>query len=61
MAEGCTTFWKCGTRAFKQKLHPQACKANVAIVLADTPKYPLIAELTSDFVYLRLQDAKAEI
>ena len=27
----------------------------------DTPKYPLIADLTSDFVYLRLQDAKPEI
>jgi uncharacterized protein YecE (DUF72 family) len=39
----------------------QARKANVAVVLADTPKYPLIADLTSDFVYLRLQDAKAEI
>ena len=39
----------------------QARKANVAVVLADTPKYPLIAELTSDFAYLRLQDAKAEL
>jgi uncharacterized protein YecE (DUF72 family) len=39
----------------------QARKANIAIVLADTPKYPLLADVTSDFVYLRLQDAKAEI
>jgi uncharacterized protein YecE (DUF72 family) len=39
----------------------QAREAGVAIVLADSPKYPLIADLTSDFVYLRLQDAKAEI
>lgn len=39
----------------------RARKANVAVVLADTPKYPLIADLTSDFVYLRLQNAKAEI
>ena len=39
----------------------QARRANVGVVLADTPKYPLIADLTSDFVYLRLQDAKAEI
>lgn len=38
-----------------------ARKANVAVVLADILKYPLIAELTSDFVYLRLQDATAEI
>jgi uncharacterized protein YecE (DUF72 family) len=39
----------------------QARKANVAIVITDKPNYPLIADLTSDFVYLRLQDAKAEI
>lgn len=39
----------------------QVRKANIAVVLADTPKYPLIADLTADFVYLRLQDAKAEI
>ena len=39
----------------------QARKADVAVVFADTPKYPLIADLTSDFLYLRLQDAKAEI
>jgi uncharacterized protein YecE (DUF72 family) len=39
----------------------QARKANVAVVLADKPKYPLIADLTSDIVYLRLQDARAEI
>ena len=39
----------------------QARKTNVGIVLADSPKYPLLADLTSDFVYLRLQDAQAEI
>jgi uncharacterized protein YecE (DUF72 family) len=39
----------------------QARKANVGIVLADSPKYPLLADLTSDFVYLRLQDAQAEL
>jgi len=39
----------------------QARKANVGIVLADSPKYPLLADLTSDFVYLRLQDAQSEI
>lgn len=44
-----------------QDLILQVRKANVAVVLADAPKYPLIADLTSDFVYLRLQDAKAEI
>jgi uncharacterized protein YecE (DUF72 family) len=39
----------------------QARKANVAVVLADKPKYPMVADLTSDFIYLRLQDASAEI
>jgi len=39
----------------------QARKANVGIVLADSPKYPMLADLTSDFVYLRLQNAQAEI
>lgn len=39
----------------------QARKANAGIVLADSSKYPLLADLTSDFVYLRLQDAQAEI
>jgi uncharacterized protein YecE (DUF72 family) len=39
----------------------QARKANVGLVLADSPKYPLLADLSSDFVYLRLQDAQAEI
>jgi uncharacterized protein YecE (DUF72 family) len=39
----------------------QLREANVGIVLADSQKYPLLADLTSDFVYLRLQDAKAEI
>jgi uncharacterized protein YecE (DUF72 family) len=35
--------------------------AGVAIVFADTPKYPAIADLTADFVYARLQDAKEEV
>ena len=39
----------------------QAREAKVGVVLADSPKYPLLADLTSDFVYLRLQDARAEI
>lgn len=39
----------------------QASKANVAVVIADKPKYPQIADLRSDFVYLRLQNANAEI
>jgi len=39
----------------------QVRRANVAVVLADKPKYPLMADLTSDFIYLRLQDAKAGI
>jgi uncharacterized protein YecE (DUF72 family) len=39
----------------------QAKEAGVAIVFADTPKYPAIADLTADFVYARLQDAHEEI
>jgi uncharacterized protein YecE (DUF72 family) len=35
--------------------------AGVAVVFADSPKYPAIADLTADFVYARLQDAKEEI
>jgi uncharacterized protein YecE (DUF72 family) len=31
------------------------------VVLADSEKYPLIADLTADFVYTRLQDAKANV
>jgi uncharacterized protein YecE (DUF72 family) len=38
-----------------------ARKANAAIVFADSVKYPLIADLSADFVYARLQDAQAEI
>jgi uncharacterized protein YecE (DUF72 family) len=30
-------------------------------VFADSQKYPLIADLSTDFVYARLQDAKAEV
>jgi len=35
--------------------------AGVAIVFADTPKYPAIADLTGDFVYARLQDAHEDV
>lgn len=34
--------------------------ANVAIVYADNPKYPAIADLSGPFVYARLQNAAAE-
>lgn len=37
-----------------------ARKAGVAVVFADTPKYPQIADITSDFVYARLQDARED-
>lgn len=43
------------------ELVAQLRAANVAVVLADSPKYPLLADVTSDFVYLRLQDSQAEI
>ena len=39
----------------------QVRKAGVAVVLADSQKYPLIADLSADFVYARLQDAKADV
>jgi uncharacterized protein YecE (DUF72 family) len=31
------------------------------VVLADSEKYPLIADLSADFVYARLQNAKADV
>ncbi len=34
---------------------------NVAVAFADSAKYPGIADVTADFVYARLEDAKAEI
>lgn len=34
---------------------------NVAVVVADSPDYPQIADVTADFVYARLQDAHADI
>jgi uncharacterized protein YecE (DUF72 family) len=39
----------------------QVRKAGVAVVLADSQKHPLIADLSADFVYARLQDAKADV
>ncbi len=38
-----------------------ARSAGVAIVFADSPKYPAIPDLTADFVYARLQDAQEEV
>lgn len=35
--------------------------AGVAVVFADTTEHPVIADLTSDFVYARLQDAQESI
>lgn len=34
---------------------------NVAVVVADSPDYPQIADVTADFVYARLQDAHTDI
>ena len=39
----------------------QIRKANIAVVLVDSEKYPLIADLSADFVYARLQNAKADV
>ncbi len=38
-----------------------ARRHRVAIVFADSPDYPAIADVTGDFIYARLQDAKADI
>ena len=35
--------------------------AGVALVFADSAKYPTLADITADFVYARLEDAKMEI
>jgi uncharacterized protein YecE (DUF72 family) len=37
-----------------------ARKVGAAIVFADSPDYPAFADLTSDFVYARLQDTREE-
>jgi uncharacterized protein YecE (DUF72 family) len=37
-----------------------ARRKGVAVVFADTPKYPQIGDLAGDFVYARLQDAREE-
>jgi uncharacterized protein YecE (DUF72 family) len=39
----------------------QVRKAGVAVVLADSEKYPMVADLSADFVYARLQNAKADV
>ena len=38
-----------------------ARKRNAAIVFADSAKYPSLADATADFVYARLEDAKAAV
>ncbi|MEO6339413.1 MAG: DUF72 domain-containing protein [Caulobacteraceae bacterium] len=37
-----------------------ARKHGVAVVFADSAKYPTVADVTADFVYVRLEDAKME-
>ncbi len=45
--------------------HPDFVKmcrdAGAAIVFADSGKYPALADVTADFMYARLEDAKAEV
>ncbi len=38
-----------------------ARKHGAAVVVADSAKYPLIADITADFVYARLQQAQARV
>ena len=35
--------------------------AKIAIVVADADKYPMIADVTADFIYARLQNAQAKL
>ncbi len=39
----------------------QARQADIAIVLADSAKYPLVSDVTTSFRYLRLQSTSSEI
>ena len=39
----------------------QARAAKVAVVVADSKKYPLLPDVTADFIYLRLQNSKPRI
>jgi uncharacterized protein YecE (DUF72 family) len=45
--------------------HPdfvRMCRAaGVALVIADSAKYPTLADVTGDFIYARLEDARAEV
>ncbi|HEX3651538.1 MAG TPA: DUF72 domain-containing protein [Rhizomicrobium sp.] len=38
-----------------------ARKHSIAIVLSDSPKYPLLADATADFVYMRLQRTEERV
>jgi uncharacterized protein YecE (DUF72 family) len=38
-----------------------ARRFGVAIVLADSAKYPMIADVTADFIYARLQNAQSKV
>src|SRR3546814_14544803 len=38
-----------------------ARKAGVAVVFADSPKYPCFAEQTGPFTYARLQDTREDV
>jgi uncharacterized protein YecE (DUF72 family) len=48
--------------SFNHRDFVKMCRdANVAIVFADSGKYPALADVTADFMYARLEDAKAEV
>ena len=48
--------------SFRDEAFVQMARARgAAIVFADSAKYPALADLTADFVYARLEDAKEEV
>jgi len=48
--------------SFRDKDFVGLCRASgVSIVFADSAKYPALADLTGEFVYARLEDARAEV
>ncbi len=48
--------------SFRDPAFAQLCRdQNVGIVLADHEKYPMFADVTSDFVYMRLQQGSDDV
>ena len=53
--------WRCATQAFKDAAFVALARRHgIAVCLALSDDYPLIADPTADFVYMRLQTSTAE-